>query len=68
MKPIIINPTDLQNWLKETWHLYASQSIDGNKLLRFWVNGLIEYKVVYENEILYQGSQMTHAITAWESV
>jgi hypothetical protein len=66
MKKIVIDAAELQTWLHETWHLYASQFVDG-KLLRLWTNGLIEYRVVYGDEVLYEGSQMTHAIAAWES-
>jgi len=62
----IIDPKEFQDWMCNSWHLYASQHIDG-KLLRLWTSGLIEYRVIYGDKILYEGSQMTHAIAAWEN-
>lgn len=64
-KKIEINPEELQDWLQNTWHLYASQGFNG-ELLRLWINSLNQYRVVYGDEILYEGSQMTHALSAWE--
>lgn len=37
------------------------------KLLRLWMNADGMYRVYYGEDILYEGSQMTHAIAAWES-
>ena len=67
MKKIIIDPGELQEWLKTKWTLYASQQVRGD-LLRLWHNGLGEFRVVHGDDVLYQGNQMTHAIAAWESV
>ena len=67
MKRITLRPDDIQEWMQDSWQLYASEEVDG-KRLRLWINHLIEYKVVLDGEILYMGSQMTHAIAAWESV
>ena len=67
MKVIELDPQELQDWMRDTWQLYASDNVNG-ALRRLWVNHLIEYKVVYGNDILYQGSQMTHAIAAWKAV
>ena len=65
MKRIILRPEDIQEWMRNSWQLYASDYV-GEKSLRLWINHLIEYKVEYNFKIIYQGSQMTHAIAAWE--
>ena len=62
-----INAGELQDWMRDTWQVYASQYTRGS-LLRFWVNGLSEYRVIFGEDILYEGSQMTHAIAAWDSI
>ena len=67
MKKIQINAKDLQDWMRDSWSLYASQSING-KSLKLWVSNLIEYRVVFGDDVLYEGSQMTHAIAAWGKV
>ena len=67
MKRITLRPDDIQEWMRNSWQLYASDYV-GEKSLRLWINHLIEYKVEYNFKIIYQGSQMTHAIAAWESV
>ena len=66
MQKIEITARDLQDWMGNTWQLYASQIVD-RKVLRLWVNHLIVYRVNYGDSVLYEGSQMTHAIAAWES-
>ena len=66
MKKMQLDANELQEFLKTSWHLYASQWIDG-KRLRLSANCLIEYRVEFGDEIIYEGSQMTHAIAAWES-
>ena len=38
------------------------------KLLRLWINHLIEYKVECDGIRIYQGSRMSEAIDAWEGV
>jgi len=67
MKRIILRPDDIQNWMRDSWHLYASDYV-GDRLRRLWINHLIEYKVEYNFKIIYQGSRMTDAIDAWEGV
>ena len=71
MRRIQLDPNELQEWMRDSWQQYASETIRLNKStkqLSLWVNHLIEYRVKYGPEILYEGSQMTHAIAAWESV
>ena len=65
MTTITLRPEDIQEWMRDSWSLYASDTIDG-RLLRLWINHLIQYRVVLDNKVLYEGSQMTHAIAAWE--
>jgi len=67
MEPIVIDPQELQDWMRNSWQLYASDIV-GDKLLRLWVNHLIEYRVVYYEKVLYQGSRMSHVIEAWNSL
>jgi len=67
MKKIILNPDDIQGWMRDSWGLYASDSVN-DKLLRLWINHLIEYKIEYDGIRMYQGSRMRDAIEAWEDV
>jgi len=67
MKRIILRPDDIQSWMRDSWHLYASDYV-GDKLLRLWINHLIEYKIEYDGIRMYQGSRMRDAIEAWEDV
>ena len=67
MERIVLNPQDIQDWMRDSWGLYASDWVN-DKLLRLWINYLTEYKVEYDGIRIYQGSQMTHAIAAFESV
>lgn len=66
-----LNIQDLNDWMRDHWILYSSQVYNG-KLLRLWVNGNGRFRVVYGKDllrdILYEGSQMTHAIAAWNAV
>lgn len=61
-----LDTLDVYDWMDNHWNLYSSQVYEG-KLLRFWVNCQGKYRVVYGNETLYEGSQMTHAIAAWDT-
>jgi len=65
MKRIILRPDDIQAWMRDSWGLYASDYVN-DKLLRLWINHLIEYKVEYDGIRIYQGSRMSDAIDAWE--
>ena len=65
MKRIILRPDDIQAWMRDNWGLYASDYVN-DKLLRLWINHLIEYKVEYDGIRIYQGSRMSDAIDAWE--
>ena len=65
MKRIILRPDDIQSWMRDSWGLYASEYVDG-KLVRLWINHLIEYKVERDGVRIYQGSRMSDAIDAWE--
>ena len=67
MKRIILNPEDIQSWMRDSWGLYASDYVN-EKLLRLWINHLIEYKVECDGIRIYQGSRMSEAIDAWEGV
>jgi len=67
MKKIVLNLEDFSLWMQTNWCQYASQTVR-DKRLRLLVNNYNQYKVLYESKVLYQGSQMTHAIAAWESV
>jgi len=59
---------DIEEWI-EKWQLYASQFIH-SKSLRFWINEktLNKYKVVYGDDILYNGYDMMCAIKACNNV
>ena len=57
----------LSDWMNDNWTLYSSQMYM-EKLLRLHLNSKGMYKVTYGEDIIYHGSQMTHAIAAWESV
>ena len=67
MKRIVLNPEDIQAWMRDSWGLYASDYVN-DKLLRLWINHLIEYKVECDGIRIYQGSRMSEAIDAWEHV
>jgi len=56
---------ELSKWKSETWQIYASaQLIDGT--LTLWINFGGRYRVRYGREVLYEGSQLTHAAAAWD--
>lgn len=59
--------TEVIEWLRSSWQVYASQSIRG-KLARFWVNMDRDYRVTYDGEILYEGVFLSEAIRAWEKI
>lgn len=57
---------DIQYWKDTTWQLYASQMYE-KELLRLWISCRGVYKVSYGKNNLYEGSQLTHAVAAWEA-
>jgi len=61
-----LNTTDINDWLDNHWNLYASRMYN-KKLLRLSVNGNRIFRVTFGRAILYKGSQMTHAIAAWDA-
>jgi len=61
-----INTAKLSDWMNDNWNLYSSQMFM-DKLLRLRLNSRGIYRVTYGDDILYEGSQVTHAIAAWES-
>ena len=67
MKTIILRPDDIQACMRDSWGLYASDYV-GEKLVRLWINHLIEYRVERDGVRIYQGSRMSDAIDAWEDV
>lgn len=66
MKKSELNVQDLSDWMHNHWYLYATQTISGGTL-RLRVNGQGRYRVTHGDETLYEGSQMTHAIAAWDA-
>ena len=67
MKKTELNAQEINDWMYDCWHIYSSQTYYG-KLLRLWINGQGCYRVIHGDETLYEGSQMTHAIAAWDAV
>ena len=67
MLEIKLDPQELQDWMENTWNLYASDNIN-NGMRRLWVNHVPEYKVVYDKTVLYYGTDMSEAIAYWEGV
>lgn len=67
MQKLELNVSELTDWRSSQWNLYASQMYK-TKLLRLWLNAHGMYRVYYGEDVIYEGSQMTHAIAAWESV
>jgi len=61
-----LDASNLSDWMENNWNLYSSQMYK-DKLLRLWINGNGIYRVNYGEDVIYEGSQMTHAIAAWES-
>lgn len=68
MKKIELNAAAINDWKKYHWNLYASTHAPDKKLLRLWINWNGWFRVVHGDEILYEGTQLTHAIAAWCSV
>lgn len=66
MKKLELNAQEISNWMNDYWIMYSTQMYNG-KLLRLWINMQRNYRVTYGNETLYEGSQMTHAIAAWNA-
>lgn len=69
MKKSELNARDINKWMRDHWYLYASQLYGKplGKTLRLWINGQGRYRVIHGDEILYEGSQMTRAIAAWDT-
>ena len=70
-KKLILDPKEINDWKKNQWNLYASQSINYKgipMLLRLWINNNGEFRVNFGCRNLYEGTQLTHAIAAWDSV
>ena len=67
MKRVILQPDDIQEWMKGTWGLCAAEAVKG-KQLRLLINHLSEYMVVYNGHILYQGSEIPYVIKAWDTI
>jgi len=63
---IRLNETDINVWMHDHWNICCSQTYN-EKLLRWWVNGNGIFRVAYGSEILYEGSQITHALAAWNA-
>ena len=66
MNKTYITANELQDWMRFTWHLYASESIRGERL-RFWVNNLPEYRVLHGEVVLYEGPDPFLAVAAWNN-
>lgn len=62
-----LNVDQILDWMRDNWVQYASTDVLGDRL-RIYVNNFGQYKVEYKRQILYQGSQLSHALAAWESV
>lgn len=61
-----LDVNNLTVWRSTQWNLYASQMYK-TKLLRLWMNADGMYRVYHGEDVIYEGSQMTHAIAAWDS-
>jgi len=66
-KRIKLIPQDILDYRATTWYEYASTTIN-NKRLRLFFNSCGFYKVTYGEEILHEGTQLVHALAAWDSV
>ena len=64
MKKTELNAQEINDWMYDHWNLYSSEMCN-EKLLCLWINGQGCYRVIHGDETLYEGSQMTHAIDAW---
>lgn len=62
-----IDLDDISDWMNHKWSLYRSQTYRDVKL-RFLTSCRGTYRVIYGEYTIYEGSQLTHAIAAWESV
>jgi hypothetical protein len=74
MEKIRIDAGEVLEFKRKQMVLYASQTIPkgGNSdlrvLIRFFVGFPQFYQVNKGNEVVYEGSQLTHAIAAWDSL
>lgn len=66
-----LSAEDINDWKRDYWVLYTSTSLPWikgkTKLLRMWINGNGWYRVTFGGDILYEGTQITHAIAAWDA-
>lgn len=63
---IKLEASKLAEWRSSQWNLYSSQMYK-TKLLRLCTNANGMYRVHHGEDVIYEGSQMTHAIAAWDS-
>jgi len=61
-----LNPQDILEYRANNWFEYASTTIN-DKRLRLFLNACGFYQVTYGEEIIYMGTQLTHALAAWEA-
>ena len=71
MKKIELNSKEINDWKRDNWNLYASTSLpwrnNKTKLLRFWINGNGWFRIVFGDDVIYEGTQLTNAIASWDS-
>ena len=67
MKKQEIDATDFYDWLNDNWILYAAYTIRSGKRLRLYANMVGRYRVYLNEKLLYDGSQMTHALSAYNN-
>jgi len=63
---------NIHDWRANAWTTYAAESIASKEndclyRLKFKCNCVGHYRVTLAGNILYQGSQLTTAVAAWES-
>ena len=69
MKKPRINTKEFNEWINKEFNMYASwTSPIKRKVLRMYVNHNGRFQVTFDGVIIYEGTQITHAITAWNSV
>ena len=59
-------PQNINDWRHKEWYMYASQMYN-DKTLRFWMNLEGMYKVTHGYDVKYEGTQLTHALAAWDA-
>jgi hypothetical protein len=68
----VIMEKDLNRWMKETWTIYASESVSDNRShlirrLRFEVNCSGSFRVSIGNQVLYEGRDLLLASAAYRN-